>query len=119
MPSRADELSRTSRPPRVTTAEVPRESMTDSPICRRVIYRGRVQGVGFRMTAARIARRFPIGGSVRNCADGSVELVAAGSAAAIAEYLQAVRSAMQGYISDEQETDGPAGVSTERFDVLL
>ena len=38
----------------------------------RVIYRGRVQGVGFRYTSASIARRFPVTGYVRNLPDGTV-----------------------------------------------
>jgi len=40
-----------------------------------IIYHGRVQGVGFRQTTARIARRHPVTGFVRNRPDGTVELV--------------------------------------------
>lgn len=39
---------------------------------------GRVQGVFFRATAAQEATRRGLTGWVRNCADGSVELVAEG-----------------------------------------
>lgn len=42
---------------------------------RRVIYFGRVQGIGFRYTTASIARRFPVTGYVRNLPDRTVELV--------------------------------------------
>lgn len=45
----------------------------------RVIFHGRVQGVGFRFTVNRIARKYPVTGYVRNLADGTVELVVAGS----------------------------------------
>ena len=47
-------------------------------ICRRVIYHGRVQGVGFRDTTASIARRFPVTGYVKNLPKGTVELVVEG-----------------------------------------
>ena len=45
---------------------------------RRVVYHGRVQGVGFRYTAASIARRFPVTGYVKNLSDGTVEMVVDG-----------------------------------------
>jgi acylphosphatase len=92
--------------------------MTDEQICRRIEFRGRVQGVGFRMTAARIARRHPIGGTVRNCSDGSVELIAAGTPAAINDYLTALRSAMRGNIANEQASPGPAAIPTDRFEIV-
>ena len=47
--------------------------------CRRIIFHGRVQGVGFRYTTHRIARGFPVTGFVRNLTDGTVELVACGT----------------------------------------
>ena len=48
---------------------------------------GRVQGVGFRWSAIHEARRLGLRGRVRNAADGSVEVEAAGSAGALAEFL--------------------------------
>ena len=55
--------------------------MGEAPIRRRVQYVGRVQGVGFRYWTARKADELLLKGTVRNSADGSVELVAEGSAA--------------------------------------
>lgn len=45
----------------------------------RVIFSGRVQGVGFRFTTRGIAKRFAVLGYVRNLPDGTVELVVQGA----------------------------------------
>ncbi|HBA33197.1 MAG TPA: acylphosphatase [Gammaproteobacteria bacterium] len=47
-----------------------------------VIY-GRVQGVGFRQSTQKKAQALGVGGWVRNCENGSVELVAAGEQVAV------------------------------------
>ena len=46
---------------------------------RRIIYSGRVQGVGFRWTAKELARGYDVLGTVRNLPDGTVEMVVAGT----------------------------------------
>ncbi|MGD9897337.1 MAG: acylphosphatase [Candidatus Methylacidiphilaceae bacterium] len=58
----------------------------------RVLYSGRVQGVGFRATVARIARRLPVEGAVRNRRDGRVELLVEGEQSAITQLLDGVRA---------------------------
>ena len=50
--------------------------MTDT--ARHIIFKGRVQGVGFRFTALSIARRCQLTGTVRNLSNGSVEMTAQG-----------------------------------------
>jgi acylphosphatase len=52
---------------------------------------GRVQGVSFRESTRRTASGLGLCGRVRNCADGTVELVAEGSAEAIAALLEFLR----------------------------
>ncbi len=56
-----------------------------------VLYSGRVQGVGFRYQAKRIAAGFEVVGIVRNLADGRVEIEAEGTVDELKEFLQAVR----------------------------
>jgi len=51
----------------------------------RCVVRGRVQGVGFRWFVLQEAERLGLGGVVRNLRDGSVEVLAEGSADALAE----------------------------------
>ena len=55
-----------------------------------VIYRGKVQGVGFRATCAAIARALPVTGWVRNASDGSVVLEAQGDRADVERLLARV-----------------------------
>lgn len=55
-----------------------------SMCCARFVVSGRVQGVFFRAATQQEARKLGITGWVRNCDDGSVELVARGSQEAIA-----------------------------------
>ncbi|HVS71456.1 MAG TPA: acylphosphatase [Phycisphaerae bacterium] len=50
---------------------------------RVILFAGRVQGVGFRMTTVQLARGLELSGTVRNLADGRVELVVQGPAAEI------------------------------------
>ena len=49
---------------------------------------GAVQGVGFRWWARRTAEELGVGGTVRNCPDGSVEVRARGSAAAVQAFAE-------------------------------
>ncbi len=67
---------------------------------RRLIYRGRVQGVGFRYTAASIARRFSVRGYVKNLADGTVELVLDAEGGPSEAFLKAIEAAFHGYVDE-------------------
>lgn len=50
---------------------------------RRFVVSGRVQGVGYRAFAARVARALKIQGGARNLDDGSVEVIASGAVHAL------------------------------------
>lgn len=57
---------------------------------------GRVQGVYFRASTVTQAQRFGVTGWVRNCPDGSVEVVAEGRRAAIEELIAWCRQGPEG-----------------------
>ena len=66
----------------------------------KVFYTGRVQGVGFRVTAEETARRFGVVGWVKNLRDGRVELVAEGDERIVTEFLEELRNGpMRNFIS--------------------
>jgi acylphosphatase len=67
--------------------------------------RGRVQGVGFRWWTRSRAASLGLAGSVRNCADGSVEVQASGDPAAIAQLERELRR-------------GPPGALVEAVDSI-
>jgi acylphosphatase len=68
---------------------------------RRIVYTGKVQGVGFRATARSVARGRPVSGWVRNQSDGSVLLEVQGVPEEVDSYLNAVRERMGRLISQE------------------
>jgi acylphosphatase len=80
------------------------------PIARRVLYSGRVQGVGFRATAVHIARNYAVTGWVRNLADGRVEMLVEGSEEEVKKFLEAIRTHWKDEIVKEQvEVKEPTG----------
>jgi acylphosphatase len=62
-----------------------------TPVIRRIVVRGRVQGVGFRAFVEDEARERRVAGWVRNRRDGSVEAVIAGSLEEVDRMTAAVR----------------------------
>lgn len=54
-------------------------------VCVKCLVSGRVQGVWFRASTQREARRLGVTGYARNLADGRVEVLACGNDAAVAE----------------------------------
>jgi acylphosphatase len=80
---------------------------------------GRVQGVGYRYWARREARRLGITGWIRNLDDDrSVELVAEGSEAAIAELERLLYQGPPGARVDRVEARrGPGSGQYEHFEI--
>lgn len=69
------------------------------PVTLRALFKGRVQGVGFRWTVQDHAERLQLAGTVENLPDGSVEVFASGPRPALEAFLKAI-----------QEEPGPAQI---------
>jgi acylphosphatase len=82
-----------------------------------VYYSGDVQGVGFRMTTAMIARDHPVTGWVKNLSDGRVQLLVEGSPEAMEKFLKAVRERWKDNVTKEQSEDQQPTGKFKRFEV--
>jgi acylphosphatase len=70
----------------------------------RLLVRGIVQGVGYRLFAARAARTLGLRGFVRNLDDGRVEAVAAGPPSSLERFAAELRQGPAGGQVDGVET---------------
>ncbi|MGD1042950.1 MAG: acylphosphatase [Sedimentisphaerales bacterium] len=66
---------------------------------RKIVFSGRVQGIGFRFTALNIANRYELKGYVRNVPDNSVEMFAQGMAEMIDDCVRDLQDSFMGTIS--------------------
>jgi acylphosphatase len=57
-------------------------------VCKKCLIAGRVHGVFYRATAAQRALELGVRGYARNLADGRVEVLACGEAAAVQEFVE-------------------------------
>jgi acylphosphatase len=70
-----------------------------------VLYSGRVQGVGFRVTVRQHACGYDVTGTVRNLPDGRVEVIAEGARAELKSFLEGIaESELSGFIAKQHET---------------
>ena len=86
-------------------------------ILRTFVVTGRVQGVGYRYFAQKAALALNLRGWVRNLPSGSVECLAAGSAAALAQFEDRLRQGPVLARVDFIESTDSHGVSIEGFHI--
>jgi acylphosphatase len=85
----------------------------------RILYSGRVQGVGFRATVKSVACGFDLTGTVSNLADGRVEMTAEGSREELEAFRQAIRdSGLARLIAGEQVSWADAGNTFRGFEIV-
>ncbi len=78
---------------------------------RVVVVSGRVQGVGYRFFCQRKAHEYGVRGWAKNCADGTVQVMAVGSADSLREFLAELsRGPRFGRVEDVAISDAPQGL---------
>lgn len=82
-----------------------------------VHYSGQVQGVGFRFSTQKVARRHPVTGFVENLVDGRVRVVVEGEHAAVSDFLRDVVSTMAGFIREVNVKDRSATDAFTSFEI--
>lgn len=92
-------------------------SVQERQVAIMVHYAGRVQGVGFRATAAWLADKYPIAGWVKNLSDGRVQLLAEGPDNAVRAFLADIRCHFRDHIDDEQAEDRRPSETASRFQI--
>jgi acylphosphatase len=86
---------------------------------RHVIFIGRVQGVGFRYTAHRIAHRHQLTGFVRNLPDSTVEMFAQGSAQDIDDCIQDIKEYFGDYLRETRIQEIPTDPKYKDFRITF
>lgn len=77
-------------------------------VSRRILVRGRVQGVGFRYFALRQAQRLGVFGWVLNQDDGDLELHVEGQSESVAEFIRQLRRGPSfAWVTDLLESPAP------------
>jgi acylphosphatase len=88
-------------------------------IAKRIIFIGRVQGVGFRFTAFRIANRYQLTGFVRNSPDGSVEMLAQGSSDNLDNCIRDIEESFTDYIRETKVEEIPTNPQYTDFKITF
>ena len=86
-------------------------------VARRIVARGRVQGVFYRDSTRREALRLGVTGWVRNCRDGTVEAHAEGSPEAVAALVHWAREGPRHADVDELQVSETEPKGLHRFEV--
>ena len=88
-------------------------------IARHIIFIGRVQGVGFRFTALRIANRYNLTGWVRNTFDGSVEMIVQCDSESIQDCIRNIQDSFAGYIRETKIEDTAIDPELKEFKITF
>jgi acylphosphatase len=90
-----------------------------SQTAKHIVFAGRVQGVGFRFTAHRIAGHYGLTGWVHNLPDGAVEMVAQGSEKDIDDCIRDIDESFAGYIRETNVEEIPSDPTRLDFKITF
>ena len=93
-------------------------SGAEGPIRSRFVFRGRVQGVGFRATASFHAESVGLPGWVRNEDDGTVTLSVEGPPESIEDLVKRIQASFGSGLAGISRQDGPTGNEFTGFRIL-
>ena len=88
-------------------------------VAKYIIFKGSVQGVGFRFTAHRMAGRHQLTGYVRNARDGTVEMLAQGSAEDIDDCIRDIQDCLAGYVREVKIEEVPPNPRYKDFKITF
>ena len=83
----------------------------------RVVYSGRVQGVGFRWQVKQISGDFVVTGFVRNLEDGTVELLVEGDSSEVRGMIEAVEKKLNDFWNSKIEDERVGDSQFENFSI--
>jgi len=88
-------------------------------VAKHIVFIGQVQGVGFRFIAHSVANRYGIAGFVRNCFDGTVEMLAQGAAEDIDACIGDIKESLVGCIRETRIEEVPIDPRYKEFKITF
>ena len=86
---------------------------------KRIIFTGRVQGIGFRFTALDTANRLNLVGTVRNLPNGTVEMMAQGPIQDIDDCIRNIEQSLESYIKQTKIEEIPLNPQYKDFRITF
>lgn len=86
---------------------------------KRIIFKGSVQGVGFRFTVFNVANRCRLKGHVCNMPDGSVEMVAQGHPDDVANCIHDINESFEDCITETKTEEVPTNPQYKEFKITF
>jgi len=86
-------------------------------IRKHCVFRGRVQGVGFRYFTLLTAKRYTVTGYVKNRYDSAVEVEVQGQAAELAKLISELEQTAPGHVDRVEQTEVPLRTAESGFKI--